>query len=52
VNSISEKENNLAAIGILTVVYFVTGKLGLTMALCIPVRPPFGPPRGSRWQLY
>jgi diguanylate cyclase (GGDEF)-like protein len=46
VNSISEKENNLAAIGILTVVYFVTGKLGLTMAFVHPSATAVWPPAG------
>jgi diguanylate cyclase (GGDEF)-like protein len=45
VNSISRK-NNLAAIGILAAVYFVAGKLGLTMAFVHPSATAVWPPAG------
>jgi diguanylate cyclase (GGDEF)-like protein len=46
VNFISQKRNNPAAIGILAVVYFVTGKLGLTMAFVHPSATAVWPPAG------
>jgi diguanylate cyclase (GGDEF)-like protein len=46
VNSISWKKNNPAAIGILAVVYFAAGKLGLTMAFVHPSATAVWPPAG------
>jgi diguanylate cyclase (GGDEF)-like protein len=46
VNFISQKKNNPAAIGILALVYFAAGKLGLTMAFVHPSATAVWPPAG------
>lgn len=45
-NSISRKKKNLASIGLLAAVYFVAGKLGLTMAFVHPSATAVWPPAG------
>jgi len=41
-----ERRKNLAAIGILAVIYFIAGKLGLTLAFVHPSSTPVWPPTG------
>ena len=45
-NLVFQKKNNPAAIGILAAVYFVAGKLGLTMAFVHPSATAVWPPAG------